>query len=204
MSGKEGKMIFQLQLRNEKGLVYVMEKYKSMVWSLIIKHLFILPDLQTECFKEVFVQVWENINCFDEEKNEFPVWLAAVARYNCIHFFSNYLKESEERHQNSNNDKMLQWLIQKELSEEAEVMTIGLTPEEQELFWTFHGDAYELLNGIETDFYEYEKKNIVKHVEEQTMQEVMQEISHRKTIGDIFTKIFGRFLTSNINNLPVA
>ena len=62
----EKNYIRQLQLHNEKALMYVIDEYGGLLMAIIRKHLFRLPEKQEECFNDVLLKVWQNISEFDE------------------------------------------------------------------------------------------------------------------------------------------
>lgn len=129
----------QLQLHNEKALEYVVDAYGGLLMSIIRKHLFALPDCCEDCLNDVLLKIWENIDTFDEAKNSFKNWAAAIARYRAIDYLRRY-------HQDSLNitienaeflvtaqDPAVQ-VIRREISEEMDKMLSCLSPEDRELF----------------------------------------------------------------------
>ena len=87
----EHNYIQQLQQHNEKALLYVIDAYGGLLKSVIRKQLFRLPERQEECLDDVLLKIWQNISDFDESKNSFKNWAAAIARYRAI----DYLRSEE-------------------------------------------------------------------------------------------------------------
>lgn len=155
----ETNYIQQLQLHNEKALIYVIDKYGGLLMAVIRKHLFYLPQRQEECFDDVLLKIWQNISDFDESKNTFKNWAAAIARYRAIDYLRQYQRELEtvniEDTVIAQEDAQLAGMIEKEISEEVGKMLQCLKPSDRELF-------------------------LKLYVEEKTMDEVSQETGMKK------------------------
>lgn len=130
--------IRQLQLHNEKALLYVIDEYGGLLKSIIRRHLALLPQQQEECLDDVLLKIWQNISDFDENKNSFKNWAAAIARYRSIDYLRQYRKElaavSIEAAEPAMEDRMLADAIDAEISEELEQMLGTLSPLDRELF----------------------------------------------------------------------
>ena len=134
----EKNYIQQLQLHNENALLYVIDKDGGLLMAVIRKHLFCLPERQEECFDDVLLKIWQNISDFDESKNTFKNWAAAIARYRAI----DYLRQYQRGLQTVNiddtiipqEDAQLAQMIEQEISEEVERMLACLKPADRELF----------------------------------------------------------------------
>lgn len=174
----------QLQLHNEKAMDFLVKEYSVYLISIIKKHLFTLPHLQTECMVETLSRIWNHVDAY-EKSNEFENWIGSVARYCCLEF----LKEHQQ-------EATIAWLIEKEIAEEREVMINSLEEEQQELFYRFYvgetlkrgseeyqkylyHNMYELLNEIDTDICEYEKEPLTAEEQEQILRK-MQRMIRRK------------------------
>ncbi len=128
----------QLKLQNEKALVYVIDAYGGLLMSVIRKHLFGLPERQEECFDDVLLKIWQNISLFDESKNTFKNWAAAIAKYRAIDYLRQYQKEPQTVDVDDTviawEDRTLAGLIEQEISRETEQMLSCLKPSDRELF----------------------------------------------------------------------
>lgn len=153
--------IQQLQLHNEKALLYVIDEYGGLLMSIIRKHLFSLPERQEECFDDVLLKIWQNISDFNESKNTFKNWAAAIARYRAIDYLRQYQRElamiNIEDAIIVHEDSMLTGMIEKEISEEVEKMLEFLKPSDRELF-------------------------LKLYVEEKTMEQVSEETGMKKEV----------------------
>lgn len=134
----EKNYIQQLQLHNEKALMYVIDKYGGLLMAVIRKHLFSLPEKQEECFDDVLLKIWQNIADFDENKNSFKNWAAAIARYRSVDYLRQYQRElatvNIEDTVIVQEDRELAGMIENEISEEMERMLAALKPSDRELF----------------------------------------------------------------------
>lgn len=130
--------IQQLQLHNEKALMYVIDEYGGLLMSVIRKKLYRLPDRQEECFDDVLMKIWQNISAFDETQNTFKSWAAAIARYQAVDYLRQYQRElttvSLEDTAAVQEDCMLLQIVDREISEEIEAMLSALKPSDRELF----------------------------------------------------------------------
>ncbi len=138
----ENNYIKQLCLRNEAALVYVIDSYGGLLKSVITKHLFAMPDRVEECLNDVLLSIWENISSFDEERNSFKNWAAAVARYQAIDYLRKYQRELQQVEIEdtlvSEEDMMFERLIDEEISEEMESMLSCLNEKDRILFWKLY------------------------------------------------------------------
>ena len=155
----EKNYIQQLQLHNEKALMYVINKYGGLLMAVIRKHLFSLPERQEECFDDVLLKIWQNIADFDGSKNSFKNWAAAIARYRAIDYLRQYQRElvtvNIEDTAIAREDSQLAGMIEREISEETQRMLECLKPLDQELFMKLY-------------------------VEEKTMEQVSEETGMKK------------------------
>ena len=134
--------IKQLRLHNEKALAYVINEYGGLLMSVIRKHLFYLPEKQEECFDDVLLKIWQNIESFHEEKSTFRNWAAEVAKYQAIDYLRNYRKELQTMNIEDavivQEDKALAEMIEKEVNSEVEKMLACLNPRDRELFYKLY------------------------------------------------------------------
>ena len=137
----EKNYIQQLQLHNEKALMYVINKYGGLLMAVIRKHLFSLPERQEECFDDVLLKIWQNIADFDGSKNSFKNWAAAIARYRAIDYLRQYQRElvtvNIEDTAIAREDSQLAGMIEREISEETQRMLESSGP----------GIVYEVICG---------------------------------------------------------
>ena len=134
--------IEQLRARNEHALEYVVERYGGLLYSILRKKLYLIPDMVDECFDDVLLKVWDHADDFDETRCEFKTWLAAIARYRAI----DYLRKAKREEMNMASESLNEMVIEpgaddKRLRDiedaidgEAEKMLAYLSPKDQEIF----------------------------------------------------------------------
>lgn len=133
----DANFIIGIKNQNEEALRYIIEKYGGLVRSVIGKHLYLLTDEQEECFDDVFLNVWEHIDSFDEKQNSFKNWIAGIARYKSIDYLRRYRKRFEDVALSEDvavEDKELLHVIEQEISEETEAILQCLKPADRDLF----------------------------------------------------------------------
>ena len=153
--------IQQLRLHNEKALMYVIDEYGGLIMAVIQKHLFYLPERQEECFDDVLLKIWQNISEFDERKNTFKNWAAAIAKYRSIDYLRQYRREPAavdiEDTVIAWEDQALAEVMEDEISREMEKMLSCLKPSDRELFMRLY-------------------------VQEQTMEQISQDTGIKKEV----------------------
>ena len=134
----EKNYIQQLQLHNEEALIYVIDMYGGLLKAVIRKHLFTMPQKQEECMNDVLLSIWEHAASFDDKKNSFKNWAAAIARYEAIDYLRKYKRDLEQLCMDdvtaAENDRMLEQLIEGELSHEVEQLLLCLKPLDRKIF----------------------------------------------------------------------
>lgn len=138
----ESNYIEQLCLHNEEALMYVVDVYGGLLKSVISKHLFAVPDRVEECLNDVLLNIWEHTSSFDEGRNSFKNWAAAIARYQAIDYLRKYQRELQQVEIEdtlvSDEDVMLERLIDEEISEEMESLLSCLNEKDRILFWKLY------------------------------------------------------------------
>ena len=87
---------------------------------------------------DVLLSIWEHAASFDEKKNSFKNWAAAIARYEAIDYLRKYKRDLEQLCMDdvtaAENDRMLEQLIEGELSREVEQLLLCLKPLDRKIF----------------------------------------------------------------------
>src|SRR5699024_8517635 len=82
----------QLLQKNEKALFYIVDQYGGIVKSIIRKYLGNLEIIQDECFDDVLLLIWHNINYYDKSKNSLKNWIAVITKHKSIDYQRQYKK----------------------------------------------------------------------------------------------------------------
>ncbi|MCH5258714.1 MAG: sigma-70 family RNA polymerase sigma factor [Lachnospiraceae bacterium] len=133
----DANFIIEIKNRNEEALCYIIEQYGGLVRSVIGKHLYLLAEEQEECFDDVFLNIWDHIDSFDEKRSTFINWIAGIARYKSIDYLRRYRKQFENVTLTEDiavEDNELLHLIDREISGETEAILQCLKPEDRNLF----------------------------------------------------------------------
>lgn len=138
----EHNYIQQLQLQNEDALVYVIETYGGLLKAVIRKTLYLMPGEQEECLNDVLFGIWNHIDSFDESRNTFKNWAAAIAKYKSIDYLRKYSRKMRyteiEEVVIPKEDLELKRLIDGTLSEELERLLSCLNEKDRALFWKLY------------------------------------------------------------------
>lgn len=130
--------IQQLKLRNEDALMYVIDHYGGLLKSVICKHLNTTPDAAEECLNDVLLSIWKHAASYDETKNSFGNWAAAIAKYKAIDYLRKYRQKSQPVDIDNvalpTEDALLASLVEQELSEETEELLSCLDERDRSLF----------------------------------------------------------------------
>jgi RNA polymerase sigma-70 factor (ECF subfamily) len=150
----EENFINQLQNKNEKALKYVIDTYGWVIKSIVKKHLYNLQSHQDECINDILLGVWNNINSFDNSKNSFKSWVAAISKYKTIDYRRKYLKDL--RNENIDNieilgkEEVFEEVTKKEIDKEIDDLLSCLKDEDKKIFIKLYVEQQDI-NYISND-----------------------------------------------------
>ncbi len=134
----EENFVAQMQKRNEQALEYVIDNYAWILKTVIKKHLFYLPNLYEECMNDCLLAIWNNIDHYAPERNNFKNWIGGIAKYKAIDYLRKYLRDLENENIEDVTipveDNSLKALLTRELEEETEKVLSSLSKETREIF----------------------------------------------------------------------
>ena len=140
MKANENNFVDLIRRRQEEGLVYMIRTYGVFLKSIVKKRLFASPDRVEECMNDIFLGIWKNIDCYDENRGSFVNWAAGVARLEAVDMLRRIQREhntislEETELEIPKEDPALLELTEQELSKETEGILKCLSPRDQELF----------------------------------------------------------------------
>lgn len=143
----ENNFIQQLRLKNEQALMYVIDEYGGLIKWVIRKNMSGLEGQMEECLNDVLLAIWKNIDYFDEEKNSFKNWVAAVSKYRSIDYMRKNQKEMERlsyeelETEKGYMDKQIEGISEDEISDRFKDLLSGLKDTDREIFTRLY--AYE-------------------------------------------------------------
>lgn len=136
--------ISKLRRHNEKALEFVVREYGGQVKAAVYKKLSGMPEEIEECMDDVFLDVWNNIDRFDESKGSFRNWITAIARFRSIDYLRRYSRRCSEEdiseYENKlANDNMLE-IINEDISDSMEKLLGGLSDEDRDIILRYYWD----------------------------------------------------------------
>lgn len=136
--------ISKLKRHNEKALEFVVQEYGGQVKAAVYKNLSGMPEEIEECMDDVFLDVWNNIDRFDESKGSFRNWITAIARFRSIDYLRRYSRRRSEEdiseYENKlANDNMLE-IINEDISDSMEKLLGGLSDEDRDIIPRYYWD----------------------------------------------------------------
>ncbi|MCR8969191.1 sigma-70 family RNA polymerase sigma factor [Facklamia sp. 7083-14-GEN3] len=131
----DNKIIKLIRKRNEKGIRYLIEKYGGLLYAVIRKHSQGYSAYHEECFNDVLLAVWKNIEQFDPKRSTFKNWIMAIARYRAL----NLVRKNQQDYSNltineeiiSEQEDTIDGFI---LREDVNQMIQALSPQDQKIF----------------------------------------------------------------------
>lgn len=144
----DNNFIKQLENRNEEALDYVIDNYGWIIKSIVKKHLYNLKSCQDECINDILLGIWNNIESFNKNKNEFKNWVAGIARFKSIDYKRKYLRTLEyediDNLNLSTNDNTEKEIIKNELDDDINGMLNCLKDKDKELFYKLYVEEKEI------------------------------------------------------------
>jgi RNA polymerase sigma-70 factor (ECF subfamily) len=134
----ENNFISELRNKNEKALYFVIENYGWIIKSTVKKSLYNLIGHQEECINDILLSIWDNIDSFDEDKNSFKNWVAAISKYKSIDYQRKYLKNLKNENIDNTElvspENLLEKVLEKDVQNNLEKLLAPLKPEDKKIF----------------------------------------------------------------------
>lgn len=89
--------ISRLKKGKEDALEFIVDLYLPIVKGVIYKVLYNLKNegIVEECINDVFLSVWNNIDKFKGEEEDFKKWICSIAKFKAIDYYRKEVKKSE-------------------------------------------------------------------------------------------------------------
>ena len=140
MDDKE--IISYIKHKKEKGIELLVNEYGALMKSIINEQLGMLNDFTEECLNDVLLLIWNNIESFDESKNQFKNWIGAISKYKAIDYKRKYIKylnyENIENLNIVSSQKVDTDLLNEELKEEVADLLKNLNETDREIFKKYY------------------------------------------------------------------
>lgn len=146
----EKNFVLEMKKKNERALEYVLDNYGWIIKSIVKKNLYNMKIHEEECVNDILLGIWNNIDSFDDEKNTFKNWAAAVSKYKTIDYRRKYLKDL--KNENIDNvqipvkDDGLREVMKNELDEQLNDMLSCLKNEDKKLFLDLYVKEKEIVS----------------------------------------------------------
>ncbi|MGG3504009.1 sigma-70 family RNA polymerase sigma factor [Paenibacillus sp. FSL W8-0187] len=92
----EANVVQQIKKRNEKAIAFIIQTYGGLLSAIIKRHVHYNQQEYEECLDDVLLAIWQHIDAFDEEKNTFKQWIAAIAKYRAIDYQRRIIKTQQK------------------------------------------------------------------------------------------------------------
>lgn len=114
-------------------------EYGGFITFIVRKYLGSLKNYEEECIDDVLLDIWNNINSFDEKKSTFKNWIGSIAKYKAINYKKKYIREINlcdiEKNSSSYEDKNL---VNLEIQQEIEDLLSNLKEKDREIFRKYY------------------------------------------------------------------
>lgn len=134
----ENNVVQQIKKRNEKAIEFMIHTYGGLLAAIIKRHVHYNQQEYEECLDDVLLAVWQNIDAFDENKNTFKQWIAAIAKYRAIDYQRKLAKKQQQFTDTDVTDRDLYKLLPRMDRPDAEEVLVYLSPVERTLFEKYY------------------------------------------------------------------
>lgn len=117
----------------------LIDEYGGFITFIVRKYLGSLKNYEEECIDDVLLDIWNNINSFDENKSTFKNWIGSIAKYKAINYKKKYIREINlcdiEESSSSYEDKNL---VNLEIQQEIEDLLSNLKEKDRDIFRKYY------------------------------------------------------------------
>jgi RNA polymerase sigma factor (sigma-70 family) len=92
----EDNVVQQIKNRDEKAISFIIQMYGGLLKAIIKRHVQYNQQDYEECLDDVLLATWNNIDVFNEGKNTFKQWIAAIAKYRAIDYQRRMMKNQQQ------------------------------------------------------------------------------------------------------------
>lgn len=94
---KELEIMKEIKKKNTDALEELMNLFGKLVY--FISHSILSNEEEKsyidECYNDVFIAIWDNCECFDEEYGNLKGWIVSITKYKALDIKRNILKNKE-------------------------------------------------------------------------------------------------------------
>ncbi|AFS79483.1 RNA polymerase factor sigma-70 RpoD [Gottschalkia acidurici 9a] len=170
MKVNEENFISYIEKKSPKGLDYAVDSYSKLVYKVVYSILgtgFHVHSID-ECVNDIFLALWNNIDCFDEKKGSFKNWIIAISRYKAIDYRRQLLKDTNLEFDESlvERDKLL--------TNESDAENILLMKEKREKLLKMINE----LNDVDRDIF------IKRYFLDEEIQNIAEDLEVKRSVVD--------------------
>ena len=148
-------IIRYIKSKKEKGITLLIDNYGALIKSIVRKYIGDLGNgYDEECISDIIFSIWNNINSFNKEKNNFKNWIAAISKYKALDYKKKYYKvslnENIDKVSISSEENLDENIIRDDLNKEIRTLLESLNKSDRELFIRYYLEE-ESLDNISND-----------------------------------------------------
>lgn len=101
-------LLAQVSQKDQRGLEALYAKYQRIVYSLVLR---IVRDENeaSELLQDVFVQVWQKADLFDQDRGDFSTWLLTLAHNKAINTLRSKAYKKRSLETRGDTDDIMLW-----------------------------------------------------------------------------------------------
>lgn len=135
-------MIKYIKKKKECGMEMLIDSYGALITSIVRRNLNNLKEYEEECIDDVLLSIWNNIDSYDQKKNQFKNWIGAIAKYKTIDYKRKYIKTMEVEdisiHVIEDSRRVEENILKEELRGEIDELLKNLKEKDRELFIKYY------------------------------------------------------------------
>lgn len=134
-------IIKYIKNKKEKGLELLIKNYGGLIKAIVRKHLSSISYYEEECFDDILISIWNNINSFNGQ-GSFKSWIGVISKFKAIDYKRKYLKlnsfENIDDIVIADDINVSDEIILKELKEEIHSLMDNLKEEDKQIFIRYY------------------------------------------------------------------
>lgn len=123
--------------RDERAIAFIIAHYGGLLSAIIKRYVMFSQQDYEECLDDVLLAIWNNIGSYDESRNTFQQWIAAIAKYRGIDYYRK-LKGDRQRFAAGEWADQLEAKTCEVAAVDIEELLDCLSPDERKLFRSYY------------------------------------------------------------------
>lgn len=134
----EDNVVQQIKHRNEKAILFMIQTYGGLLSSIIKRHVHYNQQEYEECLDDVLLAIWHNIDAYDDSRNSFKQWIAAIAKYRAIDYQRKMIKNQQQFTSTEITDELFKSQPVASHHNDVEEVLACLSPAERTIFEKYY------------------------------------------------------------------